>query len=186
MAIALSHGVTSSYYLWFWSYVAIDLRMVVLTLNSRCLILLELLGRTLYIGGLWLLKYSLFSFRYFKTQVIRLSSRFISSYFNLSSLFIGLVVNRVRKVRIIMFRLRSWIHIIGLRLGLNIGFSRLSILVLISCWLGIDISSMLVIILRSALNIISLWLLVCFISIVVYCRICLFHIRIIVFIYWCI
>lgn len=214
VTITLSYSVASSYNLRFWISISSSLRISILALNCRGLVLLKLLRRALDISRLWLLKYSLFCFWYLHAHVIRLSSGFISSYFNRSSLFVSFVMYGVRKVRIIMTRLRSGINISGLWLRMNVSlswlgifmliscwlginisslwlgvyvsFCWLSILVLISCWLGINISSMMILSLRSALNISSLWLLVSLICIVVHCRICLFHIRIIIIIYWCI
>lgn len=146
VTIILSHSVTSSNYFRFWFIIVTNnLRLSVITLNSSCLITLEIMRSTLHIGSLRLGKFSLFDFITFSSKVFRLFSRFISSNLNLSAFIISFVMNCIGEIRIIMFRLMSRIHrclisrkvlinISGLRIGLNISLSwmRINIICLVN------------------------------------------------------
>lgn len=188
VTIILSHSVTSSNYFRFWFIIVTNnLRLSVITLNSSCLITLEIMRSTLHIGSLRLRKFSLFDFITFSSKVFRLSSRFISANLNLSAFIISFVMNCIGEIRIIMFRLMSRIHrclisrkvlinISGLRIGSNISLS----------WMRINVICLVNLILRSTVNICCLGLWIMLKSCVIHSWVSLLHIRIIVIVCRCI
>lgn len=183
LADTLSDCIASSNYLWFAGVRSV--RLSVVALNCSGLMILECLRCALNISCLWLRKTCLDYFLSFGSQMLWLSSRFVSSYFNLSSIFISFPMDGVRQIWIIIVDM--FFRMIGLRGRLYVCSSWLSIMNLVRIY----ITGGLILSLRSALNICllglavhisSLRLIISSVSLVVHSRIGLFHIRIVVII----